>query len=132
MPQAGYAAIATAVIYLFTRLIVWIDFNLYAGTNTLLHNVSSEHAPSVTAVTVDVVIMAAVSGVLAFFIFRRSRFAVIAMLVFVIIPQLYTWFVAHSLAGTLPSIIVAAFLLRGARRILQDHAEQKEEATKEV
>jgi len=132
VPQAGYAAIATAVIYLFTRLIVWIDFNLYAGTNTLLHNVSSEHAPSVTAVTVDAVIMAAVSGVLAFFIFRRSRFAVIAMLVFVIIPQLYTWFVAHSLAGTLPSIIVAAFLLRGARRILQDHAEQKEEATKEV
>jgi hypothetical protein len=28
----------------------------------------------------------------AFGIFRRRRFAVVAMLVFVIVPQLYTWF----------------------------------------
>jgi fructose-specific phosphotransferase system IIC component len=76
------------------------------------------------------VIVAAISGVLAFFIFRRSRFAVVAMLVFVIAFQLYTWFVAHSPAGTLVSIIVVGFLLRGARRIFQYHAERQVEAEK--
>jgi len=44
--------------------------------------------------------------------------------------QLYTWLVAHSPAGTLVSIIVVAFLLRGARRMFQDYAEQKMEAEK--
>jgi Co/Zn/Cd efflux system component len=73
-------------------------------------------------------IIAAVSGVLAFFIFRRNRFAVVAMLVLVIGLQLFTWFVAHSPAGTLISIVVAGFLLRGARRIFQDHAERDTEA----
>jgi divalent metal cation (Fe/Co/Zn/Cd) transporter len=76
------------------------------------------------------VIVAAISGVLAFFIFRRSRFAVVAMLVVVIVLQLFTWFVAHSPAGILVSIVVVAFLLRGARRMFQDYAEQKLESEK--
>src|SRR5881396_991350 len=68
------------------------------------------------------------TGILAFFIFRRSRFAAVAMLVFVVVLQLYGWFVAHSPAGTIVSIIVVAFLVRGARRIFQDHAERQLEA----
>jgi len=50
------------------------------------------------------------------------------MLVLVVVLQLYTWFIAHSPAGTLVSIIVVAFLLRGAWRMFQDYAEQKMEA----
>ena len=90
-----------------------------------------EHTPLITAAAVGFsVILAAVSGVLAFLIFRRNRFAVVAMLVLVIALQLYTWFVAHSLAGTLVSVVVVAFLLRGARRMFQDHAERQMEAGK--
>jgi hypothetical protein len=47
------------------------------------------------------------------------------MLVFVVGLQLYTWFVMRSPSGSLLSIIVTGFLLRGARRIFQDHAERE-------
>ena len=101
------------------------------STVILLHSSNLEHTPLITAAAVGFsVILAAVSGVLAFLIFRRNRFAVVAMLVLVIALQLYTWFVAHSLAGTLVSVVVVAFLLRGARRMFQDHAERQMEAGK--
>lgn len=133
---AGYAAIAYAVISLFSGLFAWIRYFLYHRPGTggfISHDFVSQqylqNTPFVTAVAVVFsVIIAAISGFLAFFIFRRSRFAVLAMLVFVVILQLYTWFVARSPAGTLVSIIVAGFLLRGARRIFQDHAERQMEA----
>jgi len=136
--HAGYAAIAYAVISLFTGLLAWIQYFLYHRPGTggfqghdFLSQQYLQHTPLITAVAVVFsVIIAAVSGFLAFGIFRRSRFAIIAMLVFVIILQLYTWFVAYSVAGTLVSIIVVAFLLRGARRMFQDYAEQKMEAEK--
>jgi hypothetical protein len=138
IPHAGYAAIAYAVITLFSGLLAWIQFMLYhtPGTGGFLHHdfVSQQwlqHAPLITAVAVAFsVIIAAVSGVLAFGIFRRSRVAVVAMVVFVVVLQLYTWFVARSPAGTLVTIIVVGLLLRGARRIFQDHAERKMEAEK--
>jgi fructose-specific phosphotransferase system IIC component len=89
--------------------------------------------PFVTALAlVFSIIIAAVSGVLAFGIFRRSRVAIVAMIVFVIALQVYTWFVARSIAGTLVTIVVVAFLLRGARRMFQDHAERELDATKEI
>jgi hypothetical protein len=69
-------------------------------------------------------------GALAFGIFRKSRVAVILMLVFVVGLQLYTWFIMHSPSGSLLSIIVTGFLLRGARRIFQDHAERQANAEK--
>jgi hypothetical protein len=136
--HAGYAAIAYAVINLFSGVLAWIQYFLYHRPGTggfISHDFASQqylqHTPLITAVVVAFsVIIASVAGVLAFFIFRRNRFAVVTMLVFVVILQLYTWFVAHSPAGTLVSIIVAGFLLRGARRIFQDHAEQKMEAEK--
>ena len=133
--HAGYAAIAYAVVGLFSGLLVWIQYFLYhrPGTGGILNRDFAaqqylEHTPFNTAIAVAyTVIIAAVSGVLAFYIFRHSRFAVIAMLVLVIVPQLYTWLVAHSPAGSLVSIVVVAFLARGARRIFQDHAERKAE-----
>lgn len=85
-----------------------------------------QHTPLNTVIVVAFsVILAAVSGVLAFMIFRRNRFAVVAMIALVVALQLYTWFAAHSLAGSLVSIVVVGFLLRGARRMFQDYAEQK-------
>ena len=136
--HAGYAAIAYAAINLFGALLACIQYFIYHRPGTggfISHEFVSEqylqHTPLITAVVVVFsVIIAATSGVLAFFIFRRSRFAVVAMLVFVIVFQLYTWFVAHSPAGTLVSIIVVGFLLRGARRIFQYHAERQVEAEK--
>jgi hypothetical protein len=131
--HAGYAAIVYAAINLFSGVLAWIQYFLYhrPGTGGLLnHDFASQqylqHTPLMTAVAIVFsVIIVAISGVLAFFIFRRSRFAVVAMLVVVIVLQLFTWFVAHSPAGTLVSIVVVAFLLRGARRMFQDYAEQK-------
>ena len=136
--HAGYAAMAYAAINLFGGLLALIQYFLYhrPGTGGILNRDFAaqqylEHTPLITAVAVGfTVIIAAISGVLAFFIFRRRRFAVVTMLVLVIVLQLYTWFVAHSPGGSLVSIVVVAFLLRGARRMFQDYAEQKLEAEK--
>ncbi len=136
--HAGYAAIAFAIISLFSGLLACIQYFLYHRPGTggfISHGFVSQqylqHTPLITAIAVVFsIIIAAISSVLAFFIFRRSRFAVVAMVIFVIVLQLDTWFVAHSPAGTLVSIIVVAFLLRGARRIFQDYAERKMEAEK--
>jgi hypothetical protein len=136
--HAGYAAIAYAVINLFSGVLAWIQYFLYhrPGTGGILNRDFAsqqylQHTPLMTAVAVVFsIVIAAISGVLAFFIFRRSRFAVVAMLVVVVVLQLFTWFAARSPAGTLVSIVVVAFLLRGARRMFQDYAEQKLEAKK--
>jgi hypothetical protein len=136
--HAGYAAIAYAAINLFSGVLAWIQYFLYhrPGTGGVLSRDFAsqqylQHTPLITAVAVAFsVLLAAVSGVLAFFIFRRSRFAVVGMLVLVVVLQLYMWFIAHSPAGTLVSIVVVGFLLRGARRMFQDYAEQKIEAEK--
>jgi hypothetical protein len=138
--HAGYAAIAYAVINLFSGVLALIQHFIYhrPGTGGLIsHDYVSQqylqHTPLLTAIAMAFsIIIAAISGVLAFFIFRHSRFAVVAMLGVVILLQLFTWFVAHSAAGTLVSIIVTGFLLRGARRIFQDYAERQLDATKEV
>jgi hypothetical protein len=136
--HAGYAAIACGAVNLFSGVLAWIQYFLYhrPGTVGVLNRDFAseqylEHTPLITAVAVVFsVILAAVSGVLAFLIFRRKRLAVVVMLVLVIALQLYTWFVGHSLAGTLVSVVVVAFLLRGARRMFQDHAERQMEAGK--
>jgi hypothetical protein len=140
VPQAGYAAIAYGVISLFGGLLAVVQFYLYhtPGKGSVLpdHFAAQQylqHTPLATAIAVVFsVIIAAISGLLAFFVFRRSRVAIIAMIGFVVVLQLYTWLVAFSLAGTLLTVVVVAFLLRGAKRMFQDHAEARLEATKEV
>ena len=138
IPHAGYAAIAFALVSVFTGVLACIQYFLYHRPGTggfqgheFLGQQYLQHTPLVTAVVVaSATIVAAISGVLAFFIFRRSRFAVVAMLVFVVVLQLYGWFAAHSPADTILSIVVVGFLLRGARRIFQDHTERQLEAEK--
>jgi len=138
VPQAGYATIAYGVISLFTGLLAWIQYLLYhrpAHSGLLDHDYASQqwlqHTPLLTAIAVVLAIVTAtVSGVLAFFIFRRSKVAIVLMLLFVIIPQLYTWFIVHSIAGSLVSIVVAAFLIRGAVRIFERPEEDQMSAPK--
>ena len=138
--HAGYAAIAYAGVSLFGAVLSLIQHFIYhrPGTGGLLgreflSQQYLQHTPLMTAISVGFsIIIAVISGVFAFFIFRQSRVAVVGMLVFVVALQLFTWFLAHSPAGTLLSIIVVGFLLRGARRIFQDHAERQLDAAKEV
>jgi len=110
--HAGYAAIVYAVISTLTTGLAWF------------------RAPSTPwlAVVVVALVIGLFFGALAFGIFRKSRVAIIVMLVFVVGLQLYTWFVMRSASGSLLSIVVTGFLLRGARRTFQDHAERKADA----
>jgi|ERR1017187_3991949 hypothetical protein len=114
IPQAGYAAIVYAVISTLTPGLAWF------------------RAPSTPwlAVVMVALVIGLFFGALAFGIFRKSRAAVIVMLAFVVGLQLYTWFSMRSPSGSLLSIVVTGFLLRGARRIFQDHAEREENAEK--
>lgn len=114
IPQAGYAAIVYAVISTLSTGLAWFQ------------------APSTPWIAIVIVaaIIGLFFGALAFGIFRKSRVAVVIMLVFVVGLQLYAWFVMRSGSGTLLSIIVTGFLLRGARRIFQDHAEREMDAQK--
>ena len=114
IPQAGYAAIVYAVVSTLTTGLAWF------------------RAPSTPwlAVVIVALIIGLFFGALAFGIFKKSRVAIIVMLVFVVGLQLYTWFVMRSASGSLMSIIVTGFLLRGARRIFQDHAEHEASAEK--
>lgn len=132
VPHAGYAAIVYGVVSLVSGLLALLRFFLYRQpgdsgivNREFVNQQWLQHTPLLTAITVVFcVIIAGISGALAFGIFRRSRFAVVAMIGFVVVLQLYTWLVAHSIGGSLVSIIVVAFLVRGARRMFQDHAER--------
>jgi hypothetical protein len=112
--QAGYAAIVYAVVSVVSTGLAWFQ------------------APSTpwVALTVVAVIIGLFFGGLAFGIFKKSRVCVVIMLVLVVGFQLYTWLIMRSASGTLLSIVVTGFLLRGARRIFQDHAERQSEGDK--
>ena len=139
IPQAGYAAIAYGLIALGSAVLEWLQFVLYhtPGRGGWVHQewLSQQwlqHTPLLAAIAlVFGIVIAAISGVLAFFIFRRSKVAIVLMLVFVIIPQLYTWFIVHSIAGSLVSIVVTGFLIRGAVRIFE-RPEEDEASTPKV
>jgi hypothetical protein len=125
--HAGVAAIVYGVVALASALLEWLQFFLYhrpSGSDLLDHSWLSqqwlEHTPARTAVAlVAGVFIAAVSGILAFGIFRRSKIAIVLMLLLVIFLQVYTWFIVHSISGSLVSIVVAAFLARGAARTFE-------------
>ena len=114
IPQAGYAAIVYAVISTLTTGLSWFR----APTTPWL------------ALVVVALVIGAFFGGLAFGIFRKSRVAVVLMLVLVVGLQLYTWLILHSISGTLLSIVVTGFLLPGARRIFQDHTEREADVEK--
>jgi hypothetical protein len=114
IPQAGYAAIVYAVISTLSTGLAWF------------------RAPTTPWIAVAIValVIGLFFGGLAFGIFRKSRVAVVIMLMFVVGLQLYTWFAMRSGGGTILSVIVTGFLLRGARRIFQFHAEREMDTRK--
>ncbi len=114
IPQAGYAAIAYAVISTLSTGLGWFQ----------------DPTTPWLAVVIVALAIGLFFGALAFGIFKKSRVAIVVMLVFVVGLQLFTWFVLHSGAGSVVSVIVTGFLLRGARRIFQDHAEREANAEK--
>ena len=107
IPQAGQAAIVYGLISIATTIFTWF------------------RAPSTPWIAVAGValVIAIVVAPLAFGIFRKSRVTVVLMIVLVVGLQLYTWFVQHSFSGTILSFIVTGFLLRGAKRIFEEHRE---------
>lgn len=125
--NGGMAAIAYGVIALAEALLEWLQFFLYhrpTSSDSLDHSWLSrqwlEHTPAQTAWAVfGGVTIAAASGVLAFGIFRRSKVAITLMLLLVCGLQLYTWIIIHSASGSIVSIVVVAFLARGAVRIFE-------------
>ena len=125
--NAAMAAIAYGVIALAGALLQWLQFFLYhrPSSNDLFdHGWLSqqwlEHTPAQTALAVfGGVMIATASGILAFGIFRRSKTAITFMLLLVAGLQLYSWFILHSISGSVVSIIVAAFLTRGAAPIFE-------------
>jgi fatty acid desaturase len=112
IPQAGYVAVVYGLISVATTAL------------------SAMRAPAVPwiAFAVMAAVLALIYGVLVFGIFSKSRVAVVVMLVVVVAAQLYVWFFQHSPSGSILSIAVTGFLLRGARRIFQDHAERAAES----
>ena len=80
------------------------------------------------AVIVGLIIQAVIVLPLAFGIYKESRVAVVLMLVYVVATQLYVWIVLRSFSGTIVSVFVTGFLLRGPIRIFEHHAEQREAA----
>src|SRR2546423_15168723 len=93
IPHAGYAAIVYGVISLVTGLFALLQYFLYHTPGQggfLYHDYANQqwlrHTPLVTAISVVFsVIIAAIFGVLAFGIFRRNRFSIVAMIFFVVI-----------------------------------------------
>jgi ABC-type anion transport system duplicated permease subunit len=75
---------------------------------------------------IDLVFHAVVLGALAFGIYRKSRVAAVVAIAFVAGTQLYVWLGLRSFSGTIVSILVVGFLLRGTTRIFQFHRERRE------
>ena len=75
---------------------------------------------------IDFAVAGIILGLLAYFISRRSRVAVLLAIAYVAGTQLYVWFGIRSAAGTIISALVIGFLLRGARRIFEFHRQRRE------
>jgi len=104
--QAGYAAIVYALISVATTIFAYLR---------------SPSGPW-PAMAIGAGFVGGAFCGLAFGIYRKSRIAVVLMLVLVIGLQLYTWFVQRSFSGSILSFIVTGFLLRGAKRIFEEHS----------
>ena len=105
----------------------WIAVLAYAGLRALGAIVGALQQPAIaTWFVVDFAFIAIVLGLLAFGIYKQSRIAVVLAILYVAGMQLYVWIGTGSFAGTFAAIIVTGFLLRGAKRIFEQHRERHE------
>ena len=107
----------------------WIATLAYAGLRSLSAIIGGLQQPAMAPwFVIDFAVVAIVLGLLAFGIYRKSRIAVVLAIVYIVATQFYVWFAIGSPSGTIVSVIVTGFLLRGATRIFQFHREQRDEA----
>ena len=105
----------------------WIAVLAYAGLRALSAIVGALQQPTIAVwFAVDFALVAVILGLLAFGIHRKSRIAVVLAILYVVGTQLYVWFAIGLISGTIVSVIVTGFLLRGAVRIFEFHREQRE------
>ena len=105
----------------------WIAVLAYAGLRALSAIIGALQQPSMTVwFVIDFAVVGVVLGLLAFFIYRKSRVAVVLAIVYIVGTQLYIWLALRSGTGTIVSVIVTGFLLRGAKRIFEFHRERSE------
>ena len=140
VPHAGIADIVYAVILVGSLLLAFLQAKLYgdstpsqaSGGGLPPQNDELVRRAPALSITIFDVALAVVSVVLALGIFKRSKTAIALMLVIVIGLQLYTWLIAHSLSGTIPSVVVGGFLVRGAARIFERRDEHDLSTTPKV
>jgi hypothetical protein len=102
----------------------WIALLAYLTLRLLTAIIGAVQQPALARwFASDFLFALTVLGVLAYAISRGSRVAAVLAIVYVVAMQLYTWFIIGSPAGTIVTIIVIAFLLRGAKRIFEQHRE---------
>lgn len=105
----------------------WLAVLAYAGLRSLSAIIGSVQQPTMAVwFAIDFGIAAIVLGLLAFGIYKRSRIAAVVAITLIAGTQLYIWLVLRSFSGTIVSVIVTGFLLRGTRRIFQEHRERAE------
>jgi hypothetical protein len=100
----------------------WIAVLAYLGLRVFgtVMGILQQTADIVTLV-VDAAFHSLILGVLAFGIYRKSRTAVMLAILWIVGWQLYVWIGLRSFSGTVVSVIVTGFLLRGARRIFEHY-----------
>ena len=105
----------------------WIAVLAYLGLGVFGTVMGILQDPALTRVlVVDAAFDCVVLGFLAFGIYRKSRIAVMLALLWVVGAQLYIWIGLRSFSGTIVSVIVTGFLVRGAKRIFEHHRELQE------
>ena len=105
----------------------WIAVLAYAGLRSLSAIIGGLQQPAMAVwFAVDFVVVAMLLGLLAFGIYKRSRIAVVLAILYIVGTQLYVWLAMGSATGTIVSVIVTGFLLRGAKRIFEHHQERSE------
>ena len=105
----------------------WIAVLAYAGLRALGAIIGGLQQPAMAVwFVVDFALVGIVLALLAFGIHKRSRIAAVLAIVLIAGTQLYIWVVLRSFSGTVVAVIVTGFLLRGTRRIFQEHVERSE------
>lgn len=111
----------------------WIAVLAYLGLRVFGTVMGILQQPAATVpLVIDAVFACVVLGLLAFGIYRKSRIAVALALLWVVGTQLYIWIGLRSFSGTIVSIIVTGFLLRGAKRIFEHHRDLQESRAEQV
>ena len=107
----------------------WIAVLAYAGLRALSTIAGMMTQPAIAVWFVVDVLIAVILGALAFGIYKKSGVAVVLAIVFIAGTQLYVWIVLGSFSGTIVSVIVTGFLIRGAVRIFEAHREAQNATT---